>query len=508
MRVNRGFLFAFALASIAAGSAHSQTTPSPEQAQNLERQLSDWLGKATAGAMPIPARPVQMTAEGDHYLVRVPLSEFGLGKLTPPDAAFTAKAKPLGGTRWALDEQRFPADVSFTARQPVVDTQVPAGRPPKMEQQEVSYHVTLGSQTASSVIDTSYETPANGSGTFTALDWTNTSSAGATATHFSHLTSTTSTRPTDPAHADLVLDGTGDGYFTKFETPDGNGSSFSADLLHTTATISGLAHDKLLPLVTSSFQMANMAKASGRDPSAPPTPAEKQKLHDLLASAMGLLTGARFEQSFQGVKFDSSGVTGAIKRLEVAMGGQAPAKLLGGDFGFTMDGLTVDSLPPQLASYVPSLVALHATVSNVNGAALTKLGEDASAPPAPGKPGPDKGPDFSQIFANGGIVFAFDRLAIDLAGAQFRGTGSFTATSPQVVSGQADITAHGLDDLIAQAQANPALQAGIPVVIFLKGIAKVTGDQALWQVTLAKGKALVNGVDLSAMLGGGGKSSP
>ena len=45
------------------------------------------------------------------------------------------------------------------------------------------------------------------------------------------------------------------------------------------------------------------------------------------------------------------------------------------------------------------------------------------------------------------------------------------------------------------------LAQGIPVIIFLKGIAHTTGDHAVWQISVANQKLLVNGVDLSAMAG-------
>ena len=118
-------------------------------------------------------------------------------------------------------------------------------------------------------------------------------------------------------------------------------------------------------------------------------------------------------------------------------------------------------------------------------------------------PGHDKSspPDGRALFTHGGINIGFDTLALDIAGTRFGGGGKFTLTGPQSISGQAEIAADGLDALIGKAQADPMLAQGIPVIIFLKGIAHITGDHAVWQISVANQKLLVNGVDLSAMAG-------
>ena len=54
-------------------------------------------------------------------------------------------------------------------------------------------------------------------------------------------------------------------------------------------------------------------------------------------------------------------------------------------------------------------------------------------------------------------------------------------------------------------QSNPLLVRGVPALIFLKGIAKTTGDRSTWQITVDNATILVNGVDLSAMMGAMGQ---
>ena len=110
--------------------------------------------------------------------------------------------------------------------------------------------------------------------------------------------------------------------------------------------------------------------------------------------------------------------------------------------------------------------------------------------------------DPASLFSHGGIVLGLDALALDIAGTQFNGAGKFTMTEPGAVSGQAEVTAHGLEALITQAQADPLLASGVPALIFMKGIAHTTGDQAVWQIAVANKKVTVNGVDMSALASG------
>ena len=83
MRSRHALLPALALLIATGAASRAQTPPSPDEAKALEYQIAGWLAHAMPSLSPLPSRPVQFTAEGDHYLVSVPLSDFGLLDLTP-----------------------------------------------------------------------------------------------------------------------------------------------------------------------------------------------------------------------------------------------------------------------------------------------------------------------------------------------------------------------------------------------------------------------------------------
>ena len=494
-------LTTLALVTAFGGSALAQTPPTAEQASSIETQISAWLKQVTAGTIPLPPRPVQITPEGDHYLARVPLAEFG--KVQPADAAFTSKLRAIDGTRWALDDQTFPPDMTFTAMETVPDAPDAKNPSPDGKHMEaVTYHVLLGQQDVHGTFDPTYSTPTTSGGTVGSLDITKTGGMGQSTTHFGRFTSQASTQPIDPAHVNILVDGSAADYSLKAAMPDGTDFALAAARLHITNSVTGLAHDQIVPVVQSLAELGRMAQASATDDSSDgPTTQEKVALRSLLTKAQALLTGSKLDEALEGVKFDFGGTAGSVDKVDIAFGGDAPQDLLSADMAFTMDGLKVDGLPPNLAAYLPTHFTIHPTISNISVAALTKMGMDATAPASPGAAAPDPTPDLQSLFGNGGIAVGFDKLELAVVGTTLSGTGKFVATGPQTVTGQAEFTAQGLDALVTQMQADPMLAQGVPVVIFLKGIAHTTADRSVWQVSVNDTKILVNGVDLSAMAG-------
>ena len=162
-------------AQVHPGAAQA-TTPSTSQATVLEKQIRDALVAITSGTVVIPPRPVELTPEGDHYLVRVPLPE--LGKIEPADAVFTAKARPLGGERWSLDDQKLPTQFKIAGSATVEDAPDAKNPNPDGKHREaVVYDVKLGQQNARGVFDGGFTTPTDSSATISPVDVLRTSAS-------------------------------------------------------------------------------------------------------------------------------------------------------------------------------------------------------------------------------------------------------------------------------------------------------------------------------------------
>ena len=488
------YLSAVALTIIA--PAHAQSAnglPSEEQSKALEAQLRAAIADISAGAIPLPARPIELTPEGDHYLVRIPLSNFA--KFEPTDAAITANAKMLDATRWEIDDQKLPSILKFTVDEVVPEALDSSNAEPlSTRKSSVTYDIKLGQQNTRGVFDPTFSTPTVSDSTISSVDIIHTGGTSPNVLHLTNLVSQTSIHPVDTHHIDLLSDTTALGYTTTSVMPDGTTFKISADKLRIVSAITNLAQYQLVSLV---HLAAHISKASSTKPGPKLDAMMKADLRKLLVSANSLLTGARVDETAEGIRVDFGTHAGAIGKFEIAAGGDAPQDMLSTTMNFVLDGLTIDDLPPAFASYVPTHIAIRPTVSNISVADLTKIATDATAPGAP-PPAPDA---FQILFNHGGINIGFDSLGLDIAGTKFTGTGKFTMTGPQSVSGQAELSAHGLDALINKAQTDPMLAKGLPVIIFLKGIAHTTPDEAVWQISVANEKMLVNGVDLSAMVG-------
>jgi hypothetical protein len=486
-------LSALIVAAVGGQAVAQGAPPSPEQAKTLEKQIHDALVDATGGAVPIIARPVELKAEGDHYLVQVPLAEFA--QVEPPDAMFTAQARMLDGTRWSIDNQTLPSDFKITTVMSVLDAPDAKNPSPDGKHNEtVTYTVKLGAQEGHGTFDPSFATATTSSGSIATVDILRAGGSAAGVAHMGHIATQTSMRPIDATHVDLLSDTTTDVYATESSLPDGTAIKISAGSTHVVGGFSGVAHDKLLPLIHQAMAVTKLKTPPG-DMKA--QAAFDTALRQLIGLSKGLLTGGRIEEAGNDLKFDVSGHTGSLSKIAFAFSGDAPQEMLTTSMSFSLDGLVIDELPPALASYVPTHLSIRPTVSNISLSDITKMGVDATNAPAGPPPPP---PDTKALFSHGGINFGFDSLGLDIAGTQFAGSGKFTMTAQDTVNGQAEITAHGLDALITKAQADPMLAQGVPVIIFLKGIAHTTGDLAVWQITSANKKVLVNGVDLSAMM--------
>jgi hypothetical protein len=202
------------------------------------------------------------------------------------------------------------------------------------------------------------------------------------------------------------------------------------------------------------------------------------------------------------MQIEIAGKGGAtIKHLQFGFGGNVPDKTLHAWLDIGFDGVDSPTMPPKLATFLPKHFEIKPTLSGVPTAVLRKLAMDAS------DDDPAKqllGPDLQAIFANGGAVIGLETLSFDLGPATLKGTGDVTVTSPSTWRGQAHVVATGFDELTTAAKGNPDLQQALPVLVMMRGLAKPDGDKLVWDIASDGPTLTVNGMDMSALAGGGG----
>ena len=471
--------------------------PNPSGTEALQKQIEAALQPYAKEKVPPLSQATKVVIDGDHYDVSVLLAPFFAG-LKPADAAAAATLHPLKDGGWTVEDAQLPPEFEFTTHERAASADA-APTPQPATPLTATYQVKLGAQDEQETLDTN-GLVTSGSASITSVDVVKTGGLGASLIHLGRISNQSNLHVSTPGHYDGLTDMAVDGYAGQFADRNGVRSEVTATRLHVSGTLTGVSADALHRI---SAKMSTGPRLSVPPPGTPPSAAETARLRDLLLASEGLLTSADFTEEADGVKFDVSGHAGGFGKVALTFGGQAPQDVLTARVGLTLEGLRLDDLPPELAAYVPSRISFRPMASNLSVTDLTKLALDALSPTAPidpatGKPAPPIG-DYQALFSHGGIQVGFDQLAIAMAGAQFAGNGSFIFAGPQSVSGAAEITGQGLDDLITRLQSDPVAARAAPYIILLKGIAKTTPDGAIWQVTIQDNKVLVNGLDLAAL---------
>jgi hypothetical protein len=180
------------------------------------------------------------------------------------------------------------------------------------------------------------------------------------------------------------------------------------------------------------------------------------------------------------------------------MEGEAPDDRLHADWDIALEGISVPDLPPAMAGLIPSEISLRPGVSGINMAMLTELVVDATA----------ERPDQAEItqlsnalLTNPRAQFGIQSMSVTLGPARLTGHGQvhFLAPGQPVLS--ARLTATGTDALMAQAGTQPAVQKIVPLLAMLRGMARPEGNQLVWEIEASKGRATVNGIDVSQFAG-------
>ena len=480
--------------------------PSPAGAAALQAQFQAALDRLVAKPAKLPNPLAQVTAADDHYALSVLLAPLVRG-LQPQAAAFTAKLRPLDGG-WAVDDEQWPTEFEIVTAPPATGAPAAGNVTPP-----TTYQVKLGAQDEHATVNQHGQAASTGGGSIASIDIVKTGGTGATLTHYGRITNQTSVQAVAPGVYDGLSDVAVAGYAGKSANNQIN-SETTAERLHAATTLTGISVTALNRVSQDLLREPRLSMpAAGKL-----TPAGLARWRGLVVASEGLVHGIEIAEDADSVKFEVAGHSGGFDRAELSFSGQAPQDTLSASLGITLLGLRLDEVPPALAAYVPTRIALRPTASNLNVADLTRLVLDGLTPdptssPPPGSPRSGSADpamakaaqDYQVLFSHGGVQVGFDQLAIDMAGAQLSGNGSFTLTGPQSVSGAAQITAHGLDELIARLQGDPVAAKAAGVLILLKGIAKTTPDGAVWQVTVQDRKVLVNGLDLAALAGALGR---
>jgi hypothetical protein len=478
-------LFALALCPLVPGAARAQTTP--DGAKQLEQQIYEWITSTLGPDVKIAQRPIQVTADGDHYDLAIPV---GAG----PDAPrWTATARERSGGRYAIDDVRFPSPSEFHVKLPDTVTQ---GGPPGMTA-DMTYKVSIGTQSAQMLIDPTFATATTSTSSVQNVDVKAEGGMAPLATHIDSGNGSFIIQPDAAGRLDVSIDSNIGNYSVDSEVPNAGPLKMVFGKTHVMTSATGISRERAVAVLQALIKLGKAAApAPAGDPAAAkPSPAEAAAV--ILEALDDLASGAALDETIQDLNVTSAGMTGSLHAMQIGFGVKGVDGLLQAHLDLGAAGLTLPDLGlGSMTDLIPTKISLRPTVSGVPGEALLALLKASNA-------GEDPTPDsVMALFAKGPIIAGLDSVTIDVAGAEFTGLGKLTVASPQDLSGTAQITATNLDLLQQRIAAEPPLAQAVPVIIFLKGIGRTVGNQMIWDITYRGGRVLVNNQDLSALTGG------
>ena len=464
--------------------------PTPDQAQQLQRQLRDWFASVAGPDIPVAASPIQVAAEGDHFRLTVPITTTKAGM----PFVYVGNARPATGNRWNLDDLHLTTPATIT-----VDTPVAPAEGEKAGQTiQTTYTLTYAEQTGTGTWDPTYATPSVIASASRGMQLEASNDLLKQTTRVARTESTTTLTPVAGARTDMVLTATAEGYSLVTTAPGqpADGASIKADAreIKVGATLSGVSRDHAAQLIPALYRLGQATSST-----ATPKPRVKSEAaQPLIAAFTDLANGMTVTETASDFKVTALGSTGSASQIKFDMDAKADGGFMAASMGFVVDGIVV-SIPAlePFADLMPRRIAMRPVVSHVGTKEFLQLlraaieNPDAGPPPA----------EVAALFKRGGVKAGLESFALEMGGATFTGMASFDFPTPSQASGTAQITATGFDALLAKVQENPALAQGVPVLVLAKGFGRNVENRLVWDITYKNNTVLVNGVDLSKMGG-------
>ena len=489
MRHWRDIGFTMALLASVSGPAAAQV--SADQAAALERDLRGWAADLVRPLLDAAAIPLRITAEGDRY--RAELGAGAIPGVTVTSAgATTGFLRPLGGSRWAVEEFRLPAEI-------VADIGM-AG---------AASHFTMrvAEQQIKAEIDPSLASPTRYGGRMRGVIYNVETATGTKTTKMDSVVFDTNFTPTTTGMLSGGGTSTIEGYGGEQSLPDGTDVTYTVDRVTSTSRAESVNAAGLVALLHNAIALgtsvAGDLKTQTADaPRGAPTDAQRGLMRQILDSASSAFSSVEAKQTWSGIKFQAGPFTGSL--AEVTFGSAIGAP--GGNAEFRMrlgaSGLASPMLPPgAIGQFVPKQIAIAPRISGVPKQALTAF--LAHAIDVAGSDDSELGAEAMQLLADNPVTVGIDELNIDIGAARLTGTGQVQVAAPTDVTGAAELRMTGMDPLMRMVGQSPETKAAMPVLIMLKGLGKVEGNATVWRLAYAGNKLTVNGTDVSGMMPAG-----
>ncbi len=444
-----------------------------------------WLGRPSldAGAM-------KTIPEGDHWRISIPVS--GLVQpgvvADPASGALTAEARRLPDGRWSIETKSVPSSLEIARSLDNGTTR--------------RLNLQCGSQSASATVDPALKLRSRFSAQ--AHDVTQTLSYGSAiyTASVGDLRDRTAWQVVADAGTQLNESQHIDNFAMRFLAGP---SAVQATVAHMDETLESHLVDVAkvtrgywLPYVVTAVLSDSLA---GDIPSIAGTHARSGI--DQMASAAKMsrefdaLGPTDITVAMAGVLLETSKVTATARTAGGFLSWGDPGGVADARLGIAIDGINV--APPstggRLPAMLPRSVAITFHAFGLPARETADLMRRLIA--TNGKPGRDVLRDIPVLLDKGPLVIELDTFSLKAGPARLNAHATLKVIRPRLIEGTAQITVSGLNAFIARAKADPKLAGLVPALIYGRGLGdRMDSGEVRWDMTLAAGHVVVNGVDV------------
>jgi hypothetical protein len=246
---------------------------------------------------------------------------------------------------------------------------------------------------------------------------------------------------------------------------------------------------------------ALMAGAQPAMPNAPPglSAGQRQALRAVIDAASGLMSSFQAQQTLDDVRFSvGPASSGTIGRVRVNLTGASANERLDARIDLAVDGFGMAGLAPDTAAYVPHHVDMKSILKGVRIGPLMALLRAAT------EPGADPAAMLAQATALLGDAesrIGIESLTFDSGPLRVTGSMRIVPLADGQPGADIHVSATGMDTLISEAEANPALQRALPVIFMARGMGRPDGSGFAWDITVSDGSMTINGVPFGQTTG-------
>jgi hypothetical protein len=229
-------------------------------------------------------------------------------------------------------------------------------------------------------------------------------------------------------------------------------------------------------------------------------------LRGAIRAALPLWDDIGFAGTLDDLTIGSMFGNGSAQRMDVAMDltGAVPEGRLRYMFGVSGLSLPTEVMPPWAPALLPDNFSVDLSVTGYDLATPANILLDELSPMAPP---PEDLEDrlLAALLPTGGVGLSLAPGGIGNAAFALDWQGAMEAGPAVLPAGSAVLGLTGVDALLAALSAAPAdvSEGAVPAIMMARGMARAEGDRLVWEIEAdAMGTLMINGTDMSAMMGG------